>query len=403
MSVPEELPGRVPAAAAPAPDGAVGRPRHGELHLTAVWPALLYLVWGGMAWFGDVSGAVPLQPGTGWILTFGALLTTALFAGLARLPAPERPPAVTAMAAQSVMAIIWATLYSHFCAGDSWITPGMYLSAVVMTLPAAGPALVGWLAGAALLSFAALKLLDATTVGPGVGLAAAVVHVTALAAMLLAAWGTAYWLGRLRARQGAEVRRLRATLTQLSRRPERDELTRSYSRRYLLDLLAREKARADRTQESFCVCLLDIDHFQALNEQFGQPTGDRILAGFARRVRAELRRMDSLSRSGLELALGRLGAEEFLIALPGTSLKGALRCAERIRRAMVHRPFNGLHQVTVSIGIAEYQRGEDIDSLLARADAALEGARRGGRNRVHCAGPRGGGSAVVMPDIPAAS
>ena len=74
--------------------------------------------------------------------------------------------------------------------------------------------------------------------------------------------------------------------------------------------------------------------------------------------------------------------------LPDTSLRGALRCAERVRKAVVRRPFDGLHQVTVSIGIAEYRPGETVSSLIGRADEALYGAKNAGRNRVHCATDR---------------
>jgi diguanylate cyclase (GGDEF)-like protein len=150
------------------------------------------------------------------------------------------------------------------------------------------------------------------------------------------------------------------------------------------------------------VCLLDIDHFKDMNERFGHVTGDRILAAFARRVRGALRTMDSVNSNGLSSAMGRVGSEEFIIVLPLTSLRGALRSAERIRKAIVRRPFEGLHQVTVSIGIAELRPGETVASLIDRADQALNGARNSGRNRVHCATLDGGPNAIVMPDMSAA-
>ena len=96
-------------------------------------------------------------------------------------------------------------------------------------------------------------------------------------------------------------------------------------------------------------------------------------------------------------AFGRVGGEEFIVLLPETSMRGALRCAERVRKAVVRRPFDGLHQVTVSIGIAEYRPGETVSSLIGRADQALYGAKHAGRNRVHCATTDGGPNAIVMP------
>jgi diguanylate cyclase (GGDEF)-like protein len=165
-------------------------------------------------------------------------------------------------------------------------------------------------------------------------------------------------------------------------------------------MLTREMSRTDRTGEFFCVCLLDLDHFKALNDNHGHLTGDRILASFARRVRGELRSMDTVNRAGVQSALGRVGGEEFLVILPHTTLKGALRVAERMRQAVNERPLDGQHAVTVSIGIAEYRGSETVGGLLGRADKALYGAKRGGRNRVHCASREGSTAQVVMPDIP---
>ena len=88
-----------------------------------------------------------------------------------------------------------------------------------------------------------------------------------------------------------------------------------------------------------------------------------------------------------------------MVLLPETSIRGALRCAERVRQAVVRRPFEGLHHVTVSIGIAEYRPGETVSSLIGRADEALYGAKHAGRNRVHCATTDGGPNAIVMPSF----
>jgi PleD family two-component response regulator len=179
-------------------------------------------------------------------------------------------------------------------------------------------------------------------------------------------------------------------------------------------MVGREKARADRSGEVLCVCLLDIDHFKSMNDRYGHLAGDRILAAFARRVRGALRTMDTVNSANLPVAsgeeprdlvppgrsaFGRVGGEEFIVLLPETSLRGALRCAERVRIAVVRRPFDGLHQVTVSIGIAEYRPGETVSSLIGRADEALYGAKHAGRNRVHCATTDGGPNAIVMPSF----
>ena len=82
---------------------------------------------------------------------------------------------------------------------------------------------------------------------------------------------------------------------------------------------------------------------------------------------------------------GRWGGEEFLLVLPGTGREGALAVAERVRAATEAAAFPGLppgRRVTVSVGVATYIRGEDVQAVLARADKALYQAKAAGRNQV---------------------
>jgi diguanylate cyclase (GGDEF)-like protein len=310
--------------------------------------ALLYALWAGLALGANALGIATLPAGAGLILIAGIALTSALFVGLARIPGDEQPTATTIIATQVLMGLIWATLYAYFASGTPLMAAGMYATAVGFGL------------------HAILKILHGEK------------------QQLLAS--------------NAELQK---ELASVRRRAERDQLTNAWGRRAILDMLAREKARAERTSEPLCVCLLDIDHFKDMNDRFGHVTGDRILAAFARRVRGALRTMDSVNSNGLGSAMGRVGGEEFIVVLPLTSLRGALRSAERIRKAIVRRPFEGLHQVTVSIGIAELRPGETVSSLIDRADQALYGAKNAGRNRVHCATLDGGPNAIVMPDMSA--
>ena len=369
--------------------------------------AALYALWAALAGLADGLGAAPLRPGGGLILGLGAALTTSLFFGLARLPAADQPPLARVIAAQSLMGILWATLYTYFAGTPAsgaglLLSTGMYLSTVAVALPSANLALLGRLMVAAVLACGAVTLLWQ---GAVLGILFGVLY---LAARALAAHSA-----KLQERNVV----LQAAVQRITRNAERDHLTNSYSRRSILEMVAREKARADRSGEALCICLLDIDHFKDLNDRLGHLAGDRILAAFARRVRGALRTMDTVNTSDLttsdtgreaslpagKSALGRVGGEEFIVLLPQTSMRGALKCAERVRKAVIRRPFDELHQVSVSIGIAEYRQGETISSLIGRADGALYGAKNAGRNRVHCATVDGGPNAIVMPDIPAAS
>jgi diguanylate cyclase (GGDEF)-like protein len=227
--------------------------------------------------------------------------------------------------------------------------------------------------------------------------------VAAQALVAVALWLASLALARQQQQRDRQQEQLAASLRRATYQAERDQLTRSYNRRHIIELLSREMARSDRTGTPFCVCLLDLDHFKALNDRHGHQAGDRTLASFARRVRGELRTMDSINQAGVPSALGRVGGEEFLVLLPDTTLRGALQVAERIRQCVNQRPLDGRHEVTVSIGMAEYRGSETVGSLLGRADKALYGAKRAGRNRVHAASREGSSAAIVMPQIPRAS
>jgi diguanylate cyclase (GGDEF)-like protein len=366
---------------------------------------MAFAAWVGVGAIAAAAGIAPLRPGTGWPLTLGALLTTASILALALLPRTARLPAQALAAGVSAAGIGWASAY---LAAAGVATPpaallavGMLTSALLIALPVASPRKLAALGlGSVLAPGLVAAGLVATGTPPGWSFA------LPLAAQALVAgglWAAGWLLADERERREQHREALAGSLRRATHQAERDHLTNSYNRRHIIELLAREMARSDRTGAPFCVCLLDLDHFKSLNDQHGHLAGDRTLASFARRVRGELRTMDSVSQAGVPSALGRVGGEEFLVLLPDTTLRGALRVAERIREAVGQRPLDGKHEVTVSVGIAEYRGSETVGSLLGRADKALYGAKRGGRNRVHCASREGSTSAVVMPSIPRAS
>jgi diguanylate cyclase (GGDEF)-like protein len=114
------------------------------------------------------------------------------------------------------------------------------------------------------------------------------------------------------------------------------------------------------------ICLLDIDHFKAINDTRGHAEGDRVLAAVAHALRGHLRAEDQL---------GRLGGEEFLALLPDVDAAGAHAATEKLRGSVQDVG------VTVSIGWATWE-GESSEELLRRADDALYDAKARGRDRV---------------------
>ena len=158
----------------------------------------------------------------------------------------------------------------------------------------------------------------------------------------------------------------------------RDPLTGLHNRRYLEDALEHVRARTARSGEALSVVALDLDQFKAVNDTHGHATGDRVLRRTAEVLRAHVRASD---------IVGRVGGEEFIVALPGAPLAMALVRAEQWRSAVAGGSVESEEGVevrcTVSIGVAEHSRlNETIPEALRRADAALYQAKRSGRDRV---------------------
>jgi diguanylate cyclase (GGDEF)-like protein len=177
--------------------------------------------------------------------------------------------------------------------------------------------------------------------------------------------------------------RLRQAHDQLAQFANTDVLTGARSRRAFFDGLDAELARARRHGDCLSLLMLDIDHFKRVNDVHGHPAGDVVLKQFAVICAALLRGHD---------LFGRIGGEEFAIALPNTDLEGARCVAEKIRQAIAQAPVAttaGEISITVSIGLACTDGGQhEADYLIVQADRALYQAKHGGRDQVYAAAPR---------------
>lgn len=157
-----------------------------------------------------------------------------------------------------------------------------------------------------------------------------------------------------------------------------DALTGVASRRAILDRLASEAAEARRYPHPLAVLLLDVDGFTSINREHGMGVGDEVLREVALRLRLRTRVAD---------ALGRAGADSFLLLLPHTDEAGVVAFADALLRRLLSRPvdtYDGELRVAVSIGVAFMRPGMALtdDELLAEADLALASARAAGGNRV---------------------
>lgn len=156
-----------------------------------------------------------------------------------------------------------------------------------------------------------------------------------------------------------------------------DSLTGVANRRHFIERLEDECARARRYHGGLALAVIDADDFKATNDKYGHTAGDEVLKALSSACKGVLRAADFI---------GRLGGEEFALCLPETDLAGGYAVCERLRREIeaLKIPFHGGHiSVTVSIGVAQYQRDpESAGHFFERADAAMYKAKEAGRNRV---------------------
>jgi len=153
----------------------------------------------------------------------------------------------------------------------------------------------------------------------------------------------------------------------------KDALTGLANRKRLDDEIEKEIWRAERYGKDLSLIMFDIDDFKKVNDTFGHPVGDHVLAELARVVRGVVRRVDIVAR---------YGGEEFCILTPETPGSGACDLAEKLRQQIASSDFDAAGTVTVSFGVAQYLPGESSQSLLSRADQALYQAKAEGKNRV---------------------
>lgn len=154
-----------------------------------------------------------------------------------------------------------------------------------------------------------------------------------------------------------------------------DELTGLYNRRFAKDLLAQQKALADRGTYGFVLCMVDLDLFKLVNDRHGHAGGDAVLCQLSRLLEQAIRDVDFAAR---------IGGEEFLLVLSRTDITGALLMLERLRADLAKVQWQGCPdlRLTLSVGVSSYCPQEPWENALQRADRALYQAKADGRDQV---------------------
>lgn len=177
--------------------------------------------------------------------------------------------------------------------------------------------------------------------------------------------------------RSAEMDQVRKELDEYKRIANTDSLTRLYNRRAFDDKLA---SVYDNPLNAIVTALIiiDVDHFKRVNDMFGHPVGDKILASVAGVIRSNLRK---------DAFVARAGGEEFAVILEGNTAEEVTAVCERLRHAMETTPFRNSRTnvnygpVTISVGFCMADQAADQGELYAKADIALYCAKETGRNR----------------------
>lgn len=183
-------------------------------------------------------------------------------------------------------------------------------------------------------------------------------------------------IGELMANTQGALKKLHSMIHSMHELSIRDELTGLYNRRFFVEQAEQLLARAHRYGEPLTLIFIDMDNFKQVNDHFSHLVGDQTL-----RQVAEL--MSDTAR-GSDLT-ARLGGDEFVIVFPNTPITRAKHLCERLRANLEKydwTPLLGNMVPTMSIGVAEAQKDDNVEILIDRADANLHKAKKEGRNQV---------------------
>lgn len=175
-----------------------------------------------------------------------------------------------------------------------------------------------------------------------------------------------------------EIAALKNELVNVRKQASIDPLTGLHNRRAFNEALQQCIEENLNEENQFCMLLIDIDHFKKINDTHGHLVGDKVLAGIANVMTKKMRGGDYSSR---------FGGEEFSILLQNTMITGAFTVAENLRKVIESLKLKHIKsgeyigQVTVSIGVSCYRKGESDQEFIDRCDKALYRAKSLGRNR----------------------
>jgi diguanylate cyclase (GGDEF)-like protein len=169
--------------------------------------------------------------------------------------------------------------------------------------------------------------------------------------------------------------RLQEMSQKFERQAMEDPLTGLLNRRGMREKLQHEFERSQRYNNDLTVMMCDIDHFKAINDQYGHDKGDEIIKSLGRIFKSGLRKQDSVAR---------WGGEEYLFLLPETNGNQGMQLAEQLRNQIEKERYtqdDKIFSISISIGLHQIAATDTINQAITKADTNLYKAKEQGRNR----------------------
>ena len=170
-----------------------------------------------------------------------------------------------------------------------------------------------------------------------------------------------------------DITKLESERVTIVKKAENDTLTNIYNRVKFNEVLNDMIYRANKYDFKFSIILIDIDHFKAINDNYGHNIGDKVLIELSRLINMNLRENDTFAR---------WGGEEFVVISESKNIKDTSLLASRLRKIVSAFLFQDVGSVTCSFGVTEFKNGDTQALLFDRVDKALYEAKDNGRNQV---------------------